>query len=239
MTGSVPLHPFDAWLDNVSLAALSTRDTVKSSYDIARWTIANNIPGDFVECGVFGGAQCAAMARAIMDAAKAVEGTDQYSSEPLRPYGRRVHLFDTFDGIPAPGEHDPEIEPQMVEAFQRETRCSLEDCKAHMREWNIPDELLVWHPGLFKYTIPISQCSLDSISGSGIDLIGKARINQIAILRLDGDLYESTKVCMDNLYPLLSPGGWCIIDDFGLSGARKAVIEYMRDQFGPVQWRKR
>lgn len=220
MTGSVPLHPFDAWLDNVSLAALSTRDTVKSSYDIARWTIANNIPGDFVECGVFGGAQCAAMARAIMDAHLAADGNHAAPGYHMR----RVHLFDTFDGIPAPGEHDPEIEPHMVEAFQTQTRCSLEDCKAHMREWNIQDELLVWHPGLFEYTVPR-------------DMV--ASVTQIAILRLDGDLYDSTKICMEQLYPLLSPGGWCIIDDFGLAGARKAVIEYMRDQFGVVQWRKR
>ncbi len=231
MTGSVPLHPFDAWLDNVSLAALSTRDTVKSSYDIARWTIANGIPGDFVECGVFGGAQCAAMARAIMDAAKAVEGTDQYSSEPLRPYGRRVHLFDTFDGIPAPGEHDPEIEPQLVEAFQLQTRCTLADCKEHFREWNIPDELLVWHEGLFKQTT--AEFAFSRGVYAPRDLPG------IAILRLDGDLYESTRTCLENLYPFLSPGGWCIIDDFGLAGARKATIDYMGDQFGCVQWRKR
>ena len=260
--GSVALEPFDAWLDNVSLAALSTRDTVKSSYDIARWTIANNIPGDFVECGVFGGAQCAAMARAIMDSDEYVvpricascHGTGKtspFSSAaeceacggvgrvPIPYTGRRVHLFDTFDGIPAPGEHDPEIEPQMVEAFQRETRCSLEDCKAHMREWNIPDELLVWHQGLFETTVPFAANYPTETRFPDGSVFRHPPLKRIAILRLDGDLYESTKVCLQYLYPLLSPGGWCIIDDFGLAGARKATIDYMKDQFGPVQWRKR
>lgn len=235
--GSVALEPFDAWLDNVSLAALSTRDTVKSSYDTARWTIANGIPGDFVECGVFGGAQCAAMARAIMDSGPL---ECQIKGNVLGDYsGRRVHLFDTFDGIPAPGEHDPEIEPQMVEAFQRETRCSLEDCKAHMREWNIPDEMLVWHQGLFETTVPFAANYPTETRFPDGSVFRHPPLKRIAILRLDGDLYESTKVCLQYLYPLLSPGGWCIIDDFGLAGARKATIDYMKDQFGPCQWRKR
>ena len=62
---SIIYWPFDKWLDNVALAALSTRETVQASYDIARLAIERGVPGDFVECGVFGGAQCAAFARAI------------------------------------------------------------------------------------------------------------------------------------------------------------------------------
>jgi hypothetical protein len=167
---------------------------------------------------VFGGAQCAAMARAIIDEA-ATRGM-----HPVLGTKRRVHLFDTFTGIPEPGEHDSEIEPHMAEAFTRETCCSLADCQEHMRGWGLPDELFVWHPGLFADTLP--------------DFAMNARLSRIAILRLDGDLYESTKVCLEHLYPFLSPGGWCIIDDFGLAGARKAVIEYMHGQSVVMQWRK-
>ena len=206
--------PFDKWLDNVALAALSTRETVQASYDIARLAIERGVPGDFVECGVFGGAQCAAMARAIMDIYRAVSTS------------RRVHLFDSFDGIPAPGEHDVDIEPRMHAAFADQTRCTLEDCKNHMREWGIPDELLVWHPGPFEKTAPLMKLAM-GLGGESI-----------AILRLDGDLYESTKVCLEHLYPLLSPGGWCIIDDMGLGGARKAVDEYMRNASRPTYWQK-
>ena len=64
---SIPWHPFEQWLDNVALGALSSRETLRASYDLARLVVENGIPGDFVECGVFGGAQCAAMARAIME----------------------------------------------------------------------------------------------------------------------------------------------------------------------------
>jgi len=206
--------PFNEWLDNVCLGALSHPATVKASYDIARLVIDNNIPGDFVECGVFGGAQCAAMARAIVDTAS---------------QDRRVHLFDCFEGIPAPGEHDTDIEAGMHEAFQNQTACSLEDCQRHLRDWGIPDDLLVWHPGLFQDTVPAH-----GPFGRHIH----ADVGAIAILRLDGDLYESTRVCLENLYPLLSPGGWCIIDDMGLVGARKAVDEYMTNLSRPTYWQK-
>jgi len=208
--------PFNEWLDNVCLGALSHPATVKASYDIARLVIDNNIPGDFVECGVFGGAQCAAMARAIMDS---------------NSQDRRVHLFDCFEGIPAPGEHDTDIEAGMHEAFQNQTACSLEDCRRHMHDWGIPEKILCYHQGLFADEIPAA------IREEG-RYARHTWLAKIAILRLDGDLYESTRVCLDNLYPLLSPGGWCIVDDMGLVGARKAVDEYMKNLSRPTYWQK-
>src|SRR6185369_7750988 len=88
--------PLDKWLDNVALAALSSKETLLSTYDLARNVIERGVPGDFVECGVFGGAQCAVMARAIKD-----QRLEDYQD-------RRVHLFDSFEGVPAQGEHDLE-----------------------------------------------------------------------------------------------------------------------------------
>jgi O-methyltransferase len=215
--------PFDEWIDNVALAALSSRETLEASYEIAKLAIERGVPGDFVECGVFGGAQCAAMARAIMD--------DRLDPDGAMDGARRVHLFDSFEGIPAAGPHDANWpHPPGTSA------CSLEACKAHMREWGIPDELLVWHKGAFKLTVP--AVGLRAVSKDGM---GRPVIGAIAVLRLDGDLYESTRVCLEHLYPLLSPGGWCIVDDFGLPGCRKAVDEYMEsiDAAGrPVYWQK-
>ncbi len=246
--------PFSAWLDNVALAALSTRETVQASYDIARLAIERGVPGDFVECGVFGGAQCAAMARAIMDSSEyrvpricgdchATGLTSPFSNAKTCPTcggakyiaksipgERRVHLFDSFDGIPAPGQHDTDIEPGMHVAFADQTRCTLDDCKNHFREWGIPDELLVWHPGQFEDTVERAAVHSQQLRPD--------HVCKIAILRLDGDLYDSTRVCMEHLYPLLSPGGWCIIDDMGLVGARKAVDEYMKNVSRPTYWQK-
>jgi hypothetical protein len=203
--------PLSDWLDNVALGALSSRETVQASYDIARVAIESGVPGDFVECGVYNGSQAAAMARAIIDSARF----------GLLHHKRWVHLFDTFAGIPQAGPHDAEFlaskHPEGIAA------CSIEAVAAHMAEWGLPDALFTYHTGL--------------LSGSA----AWARYNNqfpkgIAVLRLDVDLYESTRDCMEHLYPLVNLGGWIIVDDWNLSGARKAVEEVV--QPGPIYFQK-
>ena len=64
------------------------------------------------------------------------------------------------------------------------------------------------------------------------DTVPKNNHGPIAILRLDGDLYASTKICLEHLYKKVVPGGFIIIDDYGLAGCKKAVDEFMgTDQF--------
>ena len=208
---SIISWPLDKWLDNVALAALSSKETLLATYDLARNVIERGIPGDFVECGVFGGAQCAVMARAIMDCCGF---PDFYESGKRAGYlNRRVHLFDSFEGVPAPGPHDTEWIGSAHPPGQ--SVCSLDAVKAHMAEWGIPDELLVYHSGWFADTMRWTR----NIQHAAWLL------ESIALLRLDGDLYESTKVCMEYLGPLVSTGGWIICDDFHLTGARKAFLE--------------
>jgi O-methyltransferase len=63
--------------------------------------------------------------------------------------------------------------------------------------------------------------------------IPAAAPDQIALLRLDTDWYESTRHELEHLYPRLSPGGILIIDDYGhWSGARKATDEYI-EKYAP------
>lgn len=154
--------------------------------------IDEGIPGDLVECGVFCGAQCAAMARAVMDAGVT---------------NRKVYLFDSFQGIPAPGPHDNDMRPLLESATEPVSMQTEAQVRGHMQKWGIDESLLVFRPGWFKDTVPLAD------------------MEAIALLRLDGDLYDSTKVCMEHLYPRLSVGGWCIVDDWNLDGARKAVEE--------------
>lgn len=190
------------WLKMITTSALGWGSSVEATYDICRLAIQRNIPGEFVECGVYAGAQSAAMGRAIL--------------ELEWPYNtsRRVHLFDSFAGLPEPGAHDPEM------AMRGGTcACSIDDVKENMWRWGIPGQLTEYHQGLFEETIP------KYISGP------------IAVLRLDGDLYESTKVCLESLMPLVSPGGWVIVDDYNLSGCRKAVEEYTQHSHAPIMWR--
>lgn len=185
-------------LEVIGQRALSTSHTLNATYGIAKMLIEEDIPGDFVECGVFAGSQVAAMAKAMLDAGDVA---------------RRVHLFDSFQGIPAGGEHDATwTHPAGTSA------CSRDAVRAHMREWGVPEDFLVWHPGWFQDTVPV------------------ANIERIALLRLDGDLYESTLVCMEHLYPRVTPGGWVIVDDYGLPGCRKAVNQFLGSE--PIYFRR-
>jgi O-methyltransferase len=222
----------NARLKVIAQRAASSLDTLQASYDLARLAIQNDVPGDFVECGVFAGAQCAAMALAIMDEWPGeVPECDCNACKAVRRgrYARRVHLFDGFAGVPAAGEHDK----QWAEAGHPvgQSAASLEDVKSNMAEWGIDPALLVYHPGYFSETVAYINPR---------NRVMAASMDRIAILRIDGDLYESTKVCLEHLYPLVSPGGWIIADDFGLDGARKAIIDYMGGgaRFGPVTWIK-
>lgn len=192
------------FLKTVTQSALGWGSSVEATYDICRLAIERGISGDFVECGVYAGAQSAAMARAILD----LEWPDKTD--------RIVHLYDTFDGIPPAGEHDTDFHKQPSEAC----RCSFSDTMDNLFSWDIPGQLFEMHEGLFENTVPHHPAS-----------------KRIAVLRLDGDLYESTKVCLESLMPLVSPGGWVIVDDYNLSGCRKAVEEYTKNSHAPIMWR--
>jgi hypothetical protein len=247
------------WFEQVCQSALGHRTSQEQTYDIARVVLSRGIPGDFVECGVFAGSSCAIMAMAILDHYRDSGAPDWWRDSR----GPRVHLFDSFDGIPTPGPHD---DPAQVR--EGEARCSLANVKNNMRKWGIPDELLVYHQGDFRDTVPVQAGRISFGKGSigTVAALGSCEhrnpfsgrtedhksfhcpvcqftcdvppppIESVALLRLDGDLYESTKVCMQYLYPLVSKGGYVICDDYDLHGCRYAVHETVMP--APIVWRK-
>lgn len=189
------------WADQVFNRVLTYRPTLIATYLLTVDVIVRGIPGDLVECGVYAGVQCAAMAKVLM---------------AMGVQDRRVHLFDSFSGLPAPGPEDHEIRGNGI-TEPGYLSCSLEKVRQNMQEWGIPDSLLVYHPGWFEDTMP-------------------GGVEKIALLRLDGDLYESTKTAMERVYPLLVDGGWCICDDYNFGGVRKAVHDVTMPQ--PIYWLK-
>ena len=81
--------------------------------------------------------------------------------------------------------------------------------RANFQRYGLLDDQVRFVPGWFK------------------DTLHDAPIQQIAVLRLDGDLYESTIQALDGLYERLSPGGFCIIDDYhALDSCKQAVTDY-------------
>lgn len=156
--------------------------------------INNNIPGDFIETGVWRGGATILM-RALL---KEMKITD-----------RRVWLADSFKGLPKPN-------PQLYTADKNNKlhtfkilTASVTEVKNNFKKYDLLDEQVVFLEGWFKDTLP------------------NAPINKLALLRLDGDLYESTILALENLYPKLSIGGYTIVDDYNaFQYCKQAVTDY-------------
>ncbi len=212
----VPAGDMD-WLSVVLQSALCNVNTILTTYGLTRRVIEDRIPGDLVECGVYAGAQAATMAHVCA-------GWGQTD--------RRVHLFDSFCGIPHAGSKDTNnIDGTLFDHAKDGAlvstgiaSCSLEQVVTNMTMWEVPSKLLAYYQGWFQNTIPDAREGLAE--------------NGIAILRLDGDLYDSTKVCMENLFPLLNPGGYLIVDDWALEGCRTAVKELIEEKFDFNEWHR-
>jgi O-methyltransferase len=173
-----------------------------------------DVPGDLIECGVWRGGACILM-RAVLAA---------YGDEK-----RRVWLADSFAGLPPPDTETYAADTGKAERINFRRRLPSPsavvpglnralvgmlavpetEVRANIQRYGLLDDQVGFLPGWFKDTLP------------------DAPIDSIAVLRIDGDLYESTMQALEALYPRLSPGGFCVIDDYLVSYApRQAVTDY-------------
>lgn len=134
----------------------------------------------------------------------------------LRAYGvkdRRVWVADSFEGLPRP---DPEKYPVDAGDVHHQIKLlaiSLEEVQSNFSRYGLLDDQVCFLKGWFKDTLPAAPCK------------------RLAVVRLDGDMYESTMDGLTHLYPRLAAGGYLIVDDFGaVPGCRQAVEDYRRDQ---------
>ncbi|MGA2192676.1 MAG: TylF/MycF/NovP-related O-methyltransferase [Nitrospirota bacterium] len=201
--------------EGLSRAAIMTvADNTMTSYErmVTLWQQVRyldraNIPGALVECGTWRGGACGMMALSHMSHGK--------------PPHRELHLFDSFEGLPEPdkdkdGGKAIELAEGRAEGSLSAIGCcvgSLEENRRLMHEViKYPESLTSYHVGWFQDTVP-----------------GFSRqAGPIALLRLDGDWYDSTKICLEAFYDLVVPGGIIVIDDYGYwSGCRRAVDEFV------------
>jgi predicted O-methyltransferase YrrM len=134
----------------------------------------------------------------------------------LKAFGdnaRTVWVADSFAGLPPPDEQKyPADRGDNLHEF-KELAIPMEQVQANFRQYGLLDPQVRFLKGWFSETLP------------------HAGVSQIAVLRLDGDMYESTMDALTHLYPKLSPGGYCIIDDYGaIPACRQAVRDYRAAQ---------
>jgi len=157
--------------------------------------LQNNVPGDFIETGVWRG------------------GATIFMRSILKAYGitdRIVFVADSFQGLPAP---NPKLYPADTNwnlHLHKELAISLEEVQSNFQRYDLLDNQVVFIKGFFKDSLP------------------HAPVEKLAILRLDGDLYESTMDALNNLYHKLSIGGYVIVDDYHMSCCAQAIHDFRK-----------
>lgn len=195
-------------LEYASKICYSTIETLKFSYMMGAKFNQTNFC--FVECGTAAGAQVIAMRAGAPD--------------------NTIHVFDSFSGIPLPSNRDDQM-PGLKYLTQHEilnlpdpgkqelittgaTSVSVDSFKEHLVNSGVGLDKIIIHEGWFE------------------DTVAKSDTGPIAILRLDGDLYNSTLVCLQHLFERVIPGGCVILDDINLKGCKDACKDY----FDSIHW---
>jgi hypothetical protein len=215
---AVTIEPADrAILDRARPYTMTSEQRLLGLIEAVRYVVARELPGAFAECGVWRGGSVLAVIGTLQE---------------LGVTDRDIHLYDTFEGMTAPTEHDTSpLEPPALDTWQKaqsgderawnelfDPDLFNEDAvRATLSATGYPAERLHLHRGPVEQTLPAESPG------------------PLALLRLDTDWYESTKHELEHLYPLLADGGVLIIDDYGhWEGARRAVDEYFAASGSPL-----
>jgi O-methyltransferase len=185
----------------VASFTLTSPERIVAVIHAIKYLSQHRVVGDIVECGVWRGGS-------MMAAALALVAQNDTS--------RQLIAYDTFEGMTPPTEYDVDLNDQSAHSL----RTSLVGPGTHYAV-NL-DEVA---QNIYSTGYPKSRVKF--VKGRVEDTIPGTKPEQIALLRLDTDWYESTKHELQHLYPLVNRHGIVIIDDYGeWKGARRAVDEY-------------
>jgi len=185
-------------LNAVSMVGMNGLDQVE---DAIRTILAENVPGDFIETGVFRGGTCIFMLGML---------------KAMGDLGRTVYVADSFEGIPPVnlGEYVADKPHAGTDKYLPQD-ISMEVVKENFFQFGLLDyDRLRFLKGWFKDTLPATD------------------FGKIALMRMDGDLFESTWDALTNLYKNISIGGYIIVDDYGDWIGCKKAVDWYRDFCG-------
>lgn len=154
-------------------------------------------------------------------------GASIFMRAVLKAHGvedRTVWLSDSFQGLPPPNDDEYPADAGDLHHTIDELAVSLDEVRENFRRYGLLDDQVRFLPGWFRDTLP------------------GAPIERLAIIRIDGDMYESTTQVLEALYPKLVPGGYLIVDDYGgIPACRRAVDDYreamgITDDIRQIDW---
>ena len=191
------------FIEIVSPFTMTSVERIGALYDSLEYIRANNIQGDFVECGVWKGGNILG----IMEYLAFHKMTD-----------RKVFLYDTFEGMTPPEDIDKDLNGRKAESILEDVMCisPIDEVRETLLRSSFPMANVTFVVGDVCKTL---------------DSANHLHKNNLALLRLDTDWYASTKKEMEVLYPKLNFGGVLIVDDYGhWKGSKTAVDEYFEGQ---------
>lgn len=140
-------------------------------------------------------------------------GVAIYMRAVLGAYGdttRKVWLADSFQGLPKPDAERYPADAGDVHHVWDELAVSVDEVRHNFERYGLLDDQVQFLEGWFHETLPT------------------APVERLAVLRLDGDMYESTIVSLEALYDRVSPGGYVIVDDYGSHPQCAAAVDEFR-----------
>lgn len=194
-------------LEYASQIAYSSKEVLQFTFDSA--VKYRDSPGVYCECGVAAGAQIIAMALGAPE--------------------KTIYAFDSFQGIPLPSNKDDQMPG--IEMLTKAQQAALPDPGKQVLETSGAVSVSVTEFWKNLKTAGVHKHRIFEVQGwfeNTVEIFAKYK-REIAILRLDGDLYNSTYVCLKHLYPLVIKGGLVIVDDWALPGCREAVYDYFEN----------
>jgi O-methyltransferase len=194
-------------IEKVKPYTMTSPERLFGLIEAVKYIHKSGIEGSIVECGVWKGGSMLSISETLA-----------LSNE----FSRDLYLYDTFEGMPPPATVDINYENEKAQSLlNKDTNkeenvfwafSTLDEVKKTMSLSNYPSDRIHYIKGKVEDTIPATIP------------------DEIALLRLDTDWYESTRHELIWLFPKLKKGGVLILDDYGYwKGARKAVDEYVAE----------
>ena len=217
----LPEAPIREWAHHSRTAAIFrvlpntmlSAPRLMNAYDIMETVERNRMSGAVAECGVWAGGAIGLMASV----------TKRHGNRD-----RLFHLFDSFEGLPQPSDHDTDV----LDGFRlRHPGLSTDDGQTELVALGTCAAPLEVVNHLFFDVLGIDRRQVVIHKGWFQDTVHQDATGPLAVLRIDGDWYESTKTCLEGLFENVVSGGYIIIDDYGeFVGCAKAVDEFLAAQ---------
>ena len=203
-TTLITAHDLMPTLDNIRPYTMVPVESLIDLGQLVEAVLTYDIPGHFVECGVWRG------------------GASFLMADLLRRAGvrdRKVWLFDSFEGLPPPQEIDGDA--ALTYADNKDGPGNFDNCRASLAEV----QRFAVQLGLASYTEFVKGWFEQTLP------VQRERLGPIAILRIDGDWYSSVRCCLDNLYDQVVDSGFVVLDDYyTYDGCAVAVHEFLGER---------